>query len=63
MARDSVLVQDAVIACLLLDKGMLAQSALGQVNALHSCFPDDPDAEYLHFEQCLMEYIFPGQHE
>lgn len=61
MARDSVLVQDAVIACFLLDKGMLAQSVLGQTNALHSDFPDDPDADYLHFEERLMQCILPGR--
>jgi len=45
-ARSSVTVQDAVMAVLILDSSMTGSSLMGWSNALHTHFPDDPDAEY-----------------
>lgn len=45
-ARSSVTLQDAVMAVLVLDSSMTGSSLLGWSNALHTHFPEDPDAEY-----------------
>jgi DNA helicase MCM9 len=45
-ARSCVTLQDAVMAVLILDSSMTGSSLMGWSNALHTHFPDDPDAEY-----------------
>jgi hypothetical protein len=45
-ARGCVTLQDAVMAVLVLDSSMTGSSLMGWSNALHTHFPDDPDAEY-----------------
>jgi hypothetical protein len=58
MARDTVICQDAIVACMVVDYSMHTASVLGQVNALHSHFPDDPDADYVELEKRMKGAIF-----
>ena len=46
MFRDSVTVQDAVLAVTLMESSMQGAALLGGVNALHTAFPTDPQEEY-----------------
>jgi DNA helicase MCM9 len=50
-ARSCVTLQDAVMAVLVLDSSMTGSSLMGWSNALHTHFPDDPDAEYEMLER------------
>lgn len=65
-ARSSVTVQDAVMAVLILDSSMTGSSLMGWSNALHTHFPDDPDAEYELLERqvlhglCLQHLLLDG---
>lgn len=50
-ARSCVTLQDAVMAVLILDSSMTGSSLMGWSNALHTHFPEDPDAEYEMLER------------
>lgn len=54
-ARSCVTQQDAVMAVLVLDSSMCGSSLMGWSNALHTHFPDDPDAEYEQLEQQVLQ--------
>lgn len=53
-ARSAVTLQDAVMAVLVLDSSMCGSSLLGWSNALHTHFPEDPDAEYEQLERLVL---------
>lgn len=53
-ARSCVTLQDAVMAVLILDSSMTGSSLMGWSNALHTHFPDDPDAEYEMLERQVL---------
>ncbi|OWF35387.1 DNA helicase MCM9-like isoform X2 [Mizuhopecten yessoensis] len=46
MFRDTVSVQDAVLAVTLMESSMQGAALLGGVNALHTSFPEDAEEEY-----------------
>lgn len=47
------------MAVLILDSSMTGSSLLGWSNALHTHFPEDPDAEYELLERQVGCYILP----
>jgi hypothetical protein len=49
-----VTLQDAVMAVLVLDSSMCGSSLMGWSNALHTHFPEDPDAEYEQLERQVL---------
>lgn len=49
-----MILQDAVMAVLVLDSSMTGSSLLGWSNALHTHFPEDPDAEYVVTERQVL---------
>jgi DNA helicase MCM9 len=49
-----VTLQDAVTAVLVADASMAGASLLGATNALHTHFPDDPDADYERLERLVL---------
>ncbi|KAF8067336.1 MCM9 [Scenedesmus sp. PABB004] len=53
-ARGRVGQQDAVMAVLVLDSSMCGSSLVGWSNALHTHFPEDPDAEYVMLERQVL---------
>ena len=55
MARNEVTQQDAVVAVTLVQASL--QSATGITNALHTSFPEDPDAAAASDETRLMVSI------
>jgi DNA helicase MCM9 len=59
-ARSCVTLQDAVMAVLILDSSMTGSSLMGWSNALHTHFPDDPDAEYdlLERQVCVVQQTY-----
>lgn len=57
MARNQVTLQDAVIAVILTDSSMNCSSILGCDNALHSKFPEDPDAAYVAQEREVLSAL------
>jgi hypothetical protein len=60
-ARSVVTLQDAVMAVLVLDSSMCGSSLMGWSNALHTHFPEDPDAEYEELERLVLAGL--GLHE
>ncbi|CAL1548313.1 unnamed protein product, partial [Lymnaea stagnalis] len=46
--RESVTVQDAVVAVTLMESSMQGAALLGGVNTLHTAFPENADSEYRH---------------
>jgi DNA helicase MCM9 len=56
-----VTLQDAVMAVLVLDSSMCGSSLMGWSNALHTHFPEDPDAEYEQLERLVLAGL--GLHE
>ncbi|XP_064653279.1 DNA helicase MCM9-like [Lineus longissimus] len=46
MCHDEVTLQDAIVAVTLMESSMQGAALLGGVNALHTSFPNDPEAEY-----------------
>jgi DNA helicase MCM9 len=60
-ARSAVTLQDAVMAVLVLDSSMCGSSLMGWSNALHTHFPEDPDAEYEELERLVLAGL--GLHE
>lgn len=57
MCRTVATVQDAVTAVLLVEASMQTSALLGVSSALHSVFPEDPDAEYLKQEAMLLRQL------
>ncbi|KAJ8298755.1 hypothetical protein KUTeg_022815, partial [Tegillarca granosa] len=47
MYRNTVTVQDAVVAVTLMESSMQGAALLGGVNALHTAFPEEPEEEYI----------------
>lgn len=47
MCRESVSIQDSVMAVLLVESSILSTGMLGPSSSLHSCFPEDPDGEFI----------------
>lgn len=46
MMRDTVLVMDAVVAITLIECSLNKSASFGDVNILHTSFPDNPELEY-----------------
>ncbi|KAJ8891487.1 hypothetical protein PR048_004015, partial [Dryococelus australis] len=46
MFREQVMVQDAVVAILLVESSMLGSALVGNADILHTAFPNDPEEEY-----------------
>ena len=47
MFHEEVTVQDAVVAVSVMESSMQGAALLGGVNALHTSFPEDAEAEYM----------------
>ncbi|KAJ2689367.1 DNA helicase mcm9, partial [Coemansia spiralis] len=57
MFRDKVLLQDAVVAVVLMECTMLSASVLGTTDALHTAFPADADAFHAALEALVLERL------
>ncbi|KAJ1962793.1 DNA helicase mcm9 [Dipsacomyces acuminosporus] len=57
MFRDKVLVQDAVMAVVLMESTMLSASILGSTDALHTTFPEDPESFYHDLEEKVLAQL------
>ncbi|KAJ1958489.1 DNA helicase mcm9 [Linderina pennispora] len=57
MFRNKVLVQDAVVAVVLMETTMLSASILGSTDALHTKFPDDPEGFYWELEDIVLKHL------
>ncbi|ORX72320.1 MCM-domain-containing protein [Linderina pennispora] len=57
MFRNKVLVQDAVVAVVLMETTMLSASILGSTDALHTKFPDDPEGFYWELEDNVLKHL------
>ncbi|KAJ2770958.1 DNA helicase mcm9, partial [Coemansia nantahalensis] len=61
MFRDKVLLQDAVVAVVLMECTMLSASVLGTTDALHTAFPEDADAFHAALEELVLERLGLGE--
>ncbi|EDQ88886.1 uncharacterized protein MONBRDRAFT_32709 [Monosiga brevicollis MX1] len=60
MCHGEVTLMDAVVAVTIIESSMQGASLLGACSPLHSCFPDDAEAEYLAQEALVLEKLgFP----
>ncbi|KAJ8023964.1 DNA helicase MCM9 [Holothuria leucospilota] len=57
MGRSEVTVQDAVVAVSLMESSMQGAALLGGVNALHTSFPEDADAEYWKQAELVLSHL------
>lgn len=57
MYREQVLVQDAIVAITVMESSMEGGSLLPTGNILHSCFPKDPEREYLKHCRLILDLL------
>lgn len=57
MFRNEVVLQDAIVAVMLIESSMHTESTLGIDSVLHSTFPADPDAEYRTQEAVILRRL------
>ncbi|KAK0060388.1 DNA helicase MCM9 [Biomphalaria pfeifferi] len=57
MFRETVTVQDAVVAVTLMESSMQGTALLGGVNILHTAFPEDADTEYLVQAELILKRL------
>jgi len=57
MHRNLVLLQDAIVAILLMESSMASSALLGFENAVRSVFPEDPEAVYREQEEALLHAL------
>ncbi|XP_055900609.1 DNA helicase MCM9-like isoform X2 [Biomphalaria glabrata] len=57
MFRETVTVQDAVVAVTLMESSMQGAALLGGVNILHTAFPEDADTEYLVQAELILKRL------
>lgn len=61
MYRNKVLLQDAIVAILVMESSTQTSALVGYTPPLRSMFPDDPDAEYIRLEANVLKKL--GLHE
>ncbi|KAI8326304.1 mcm domain-containing protein [Martensiomyces pterosporus] len=57
MFRNKVLVEDAVMAVVLMETTMLTASILGSTDALHTTFPEDSESFYVSLEDKVLKQL------
>ncbi|PIA13102.1 MCM-domain-containing protein [Coemansia reversa NRRL 1564] len=57
MFRDKVVLQDAIIAVVLMETTMLSASILGSTDALHTTFPEDSDLFYAELQDLVLQRL------
>ena len=57
MLRDVVLIMDAIVAITLMECSLNKTSFFGDVNILHTSFPDEPEVEYSNQGELSSKYI------
>ncbi|XP_072020036.1 uncharacterized protein [Amphiura filiformis] len=57
MCRDTVIVQDAIVAVSVMESSMQGAALLGGVNALHTSFPDNPEEEYRTQAELVLSHL------
>ncbi|KAJ2795344.1 DNA helicase mcm9 [Coemansia guatemalensis] len=57
MFRDKVMLQDAIIAVVLMETTMLSASILGSTDALHTTFPEDSDLFYAELQDLVLQRL------